>query len=162
MIIVGIDPGKNGGIATITKTAVQEGNKKGYEDIQIEKTICWDDENFINFIKNNNSNIQIVMVEKVWGQKWDTPKTAFSLGHSLGFIEAILQAFSVPYQLVPPQRWKKEYSLNSDKQKSIDCCKKLFPKVNLKRTERCTKDHDGMAEALLIAEYGRRHFNDKR
>ena len=40
-------------------------------------------------------------------------------------------------------------------------CKRLFPGVNLKATERCRKDHDGIAEALLIAEYGRRHYNGK-
>jgi hypothetical protein len=35
-------------------------------------------------------------------------------------------------------------------------CRRLFPGVSLRATPRCTTDHDGMAEALLIAEYARR------
>ena len=55
-----------------------------------------------------------------------------------------------------PQKWKKEFSVTSDKNTSIEVAKRLFPNVNLKATARCKKDHDGMAEALLIAEYCRR------
>ena len=68
----------------------------------------------------------------------------------------MLDACNIETKLVSPQKWKKEFNLDSDKQKSIDTAKKLFPDVNLFRTNRCTKEHDGMAEALLIAEYGRR------
>jgi hypothetical protein len=33
---------------------------------------------------------------------------------------------------------------------------RLFPTVNLKRTEKCAGPHDGAVDALLIAEYCRR------
>lgn len=36
---------------------------------------------------------------------------------------------------------------------------KHWPGVPLRRTDRCKKDHDGMAEALLMAEYARRHLS---
>ena len=68
----------------------------------------------------------------------------------------MLQSFEIPYQLIPPQTWKKEFSLNKSKEKSIDVCKRLFPGVKLLATPRCKKEHDGMAEALLMAEYARR------
>ena len=48
--------------------------------------------------------------------------------------------------------------VTSDKNTSIDLCKRLFPDINLLATPRSRKPHDGMAEALLIAEYGRRHY----
>lgn len=80
----------------------------------------------------------------------------FNFGHNLGFIEGVIRANDIPYQLVPPQTWKKEFSLNSDKQKSIEVCQKLFPDVNLLPTERSRKPSDGIAEALLMAEYARR------
>ena len=35
-------------------------------------------------------------------------------------------------------------------------CPWLFPDVSLLATPRCKKPHDGMAEALLMAEYARR------
>ena len=80
----------------------------------------------------------------------------FNFGHNLGFIEGVLQSNSIPYQLVPPQTWKREFSLSSEKAKSIEVCQKLFPKANLLATERSRKPSDGIAEAVLMAEYARR------
>lgn len=37
-------------------------------------------------------------------------------------------------------------------------CNRLFPGVSLLPTERCRKDNDGMAEALLMAEYAKRRL----
>ena len=85
--------------------------------------------------------------------------SAGNFGMNFGFIQGVLKAYSIPYELVTPQKWKKEFSCTSDKNTSIEVCKRLFPNVNLKATDRCKKDHDGIAEALLIAEYGRRHYN---
>ena len=80
----------------------------------------------------------------------------FHFGENFGYIRGALEANKIAYQLIPPKTWKKEFGLNSDKESSIAVCKRLFPEVSLKRTERCKKDHDGMAEALLMAEYARR------
>ena len=85
----------------------------------------------------------------------------YPFGMNFGFIQGVLKAYGIPYELVTPQKWKKEFSCTSDKNTSIEVCKRLFPDVNLKATDRCKKDHDGMAEALLLAEYGRRHYNGK-
>lgn len=78
----------------------------------------------------------------------------FHFGKSAGYIEGVLKAFHIPYDLIPPQRWKKHYGLHSDKQESIDKCLELFPDTCLLPTQRCKKPSDGMAEALLIAKYG--------
>ena len=80
----------------------------------------------------------------------------FNFGANFGYIKGVLEALSIPYQEVSPQRWKKEFSLNSEKEKSIDKCRQLFPNVSLLATPRCRVAHDGMAEALLMAEYARR------
>ena len=82
----------------------------------------------------------------------------FNFGHNLGYIEGLLQAFDIPYQLVPPQTWTKEFCVTSDKNTSIEVCRKLFPHVSLLPTEKSRKSSDGMAEAILIAEYARRRF----
>jgi hypothetical protein len=42
------------------------------------------------------------------------------------------------------------------KQRSIIAAKRLFPEVSLRRTERSRKDDDGISDAILLAEYGRR------
>jgi crossover junction endodeoxyribonuclease RuvC len=83
----------------------------------------------------------------------------FSFGQSYGFILGVLTAFGIGYQLVPPGTWKREHGLlHTQKQDSVAVAKRLFPGVSLLPTERCRKESDGMAEALLIAEYARRHF----
>ena len=82
----------------------------------------------------------------------------FKFGENFGMIQGILQAFGIPYELVTPQKWRREFGVTADKNTSIEVCKRLFPDVDLKRTERCKKEHDGMAEALLMAEYARRHM----
>lgn len=148
-ICIGIDPGKSGGISVI------------WED-GIVRCEAWDDSDFISVINLVNrhatsNNILIACcVEKVGAMPGQGVTSMFSFGKSAGFIEGALRASKIPYQLVTPQTWKKEFGLNASKQKSIDVCHRLFPDVNLKRTDRCKTDHDGMAESLLMAEYARR------
>lgn len=82
----------------------------------------------------------------------------FKFGENFGFIQGLLTANRIPFELVTPQKWKKEFQITSDKNSSIAVCKRLFPDVSLRRTDRCKKDHDGIAEALLMAEYARRRL----
>lgn len=82
--------------------------------------------------------------------------STFTFGEGYGFLRGVMEALGISYQTVKPQRWKKEFGLNSDKQESIAVCRRLFPDVSLKPTERSRVDNDGMAEAVLISEYARR------
>lgn len=69
-------------------------------------------------------------------------------------------ALAIPHVLVHPRTWQKELLAglpkNDKKQSSIVAAQRLFPGVDLRRNARCKVPHDGIAEALLIAEYGRR------
>ena len=146
MIYIGIDVGKKGGVAII-----------------FEDGVCaypWDDGRFIqtmDIVANMDSDC-VACVEQVHAMPKQGVSSTFAFGKAAGFIEGVLVAHRIPFQLVPPQKWKKEYSLGNDKNQSIAVCKKLFPNVDLLPTARCTKNSDGMAEALLMAEYARRHF----
>jgi crossover junction endodeoxyribonuclease RuvC len=147
-ISIGIDPGQKGGIAVII-----DGNPE---------TFPYSDEKLISVMRQIEESCYLggvaTCLEKVGAMPKQGVTSTFTFGKSAGFIEGVLQAFGIPYQLITPQVWKKEFSLNSDKAKSVEVCKKLFPGVILRATERCTTDHDGMAEALLMAEYARRKF----
>jgi len=142
-IFIGIDPGQKGGIGVIT-----DNNKFTYP---------YSAETLIEVLRKaaQEGNIS-TCVEKVGAMPGQGVVSMFSFGKSAGFIEGVLQAFGIPYQLILPQTWKKEFSLNKSKDKSVEVCKRLFPGVNLLATPRCKKEHDGMAEALLMAEYARR------
>lgn len=150
MIYIGIDPGKNGGVGCI---------QTWKNDVTIFSAFIFEEGNFIKFIKNCNRDKCICYLEHVHAMPKQGVSSTFNFGMNFGFIQGVLRAYDIPYELVTPQKWKKEFSCTSDKNTSIEVCKRLFPKVNLKATPRCKKDHDGMAEALLMAEYARRHYN---
>ena len=96
-------------------------------------------------------------LEKVHAMPKQGVASTFSFGENFGWCKGLLEAHGVPYQEVPPGVWKKPFGLlNTDKQHSIAVCKKLFPDAVLRPNERCRVDNDGMAEALLMAEYARR------
>lgn len=150
MIYIGIDPGKKGGFAAIVDGKAE--------------THFWDDLEFISWCKKmleTQDNI-VTCLEAVHAFPGDNANGArgsastFNFGKSAGFIEGVLTTLGIPYQRIDPRRWKGEFGLNSDKQKSIDVCKHLFPDVSLLKSDRCRVDSDGMAEALLMAEYARR------
>ena len=150
MIWIGIDPGQRGGYAIIDE------RKTG----KIVRAYPWDDDLFVvemTAISNNGGEV-VAVVEKVGARPGQGTVSMFSFGQSFGYILGVLTGLIIPYQLVPPRKWKAEFSLTNDKGKSIEVCKRLFPDVDLKRTDRCRTESDGMAEALLIAEYARRHM----
>lgn len=154
MIWIGIDPGQKGGYAVIAKT----------ETGQAVFAYPWDDSFFAmemaSLMQMKEHGI-VAAVEKVGARPGQGTVSMFNFGKSAGYIEGVLSALGIPYQLVPPNKWKKEFSLiGQDKQASIVTCRKLFPELDLKRTERCRTDSDGKAEATLLAEYARRHFGE--
>lgn len=144
MIYIGIDPGKDGAIALIHEKGIsvypfsQDGLIDIMTELDVTKCKC--------------------VLEHVHAMPGNGATSMFNFGMNFGFIQGVLQSFEMSYELVPPQKWKKEFSVTSDKNTSIAVAKRLFPKVDLRKTERCKKDHDGMAEALLMAEYARRNL----
>lgn len=150
-IYVGLDPGKKGAMALIH---VFDNPKMPYS----VRIVPFDPKEYISTITDIGPSYDIkCCIEQVHSLPREGVKSVFSFGQNYGWITGILDAFGIPYQAVPPNKWKREYSLiGADKKQSIEVCHRLFPQVSLKRTERCKKDDDNFAEALLMAEYCRR------
>ena len=156
MIYIGVDPGKKGGYAVI---------EQGISGQQTVEVYPWDDSEFAHKMRMlaedddiRNAGI-IAAVEKVGAMHGQGVTSMFSFGRSLGFIEGVLSGCWISYQLVPPNVWKKSFSLiGKDKQASIETCKRLFPGINLLPSDKCKKDSDGEAESLLLAEWARRNL----
>lgn len=147
-LFIGIDPGKKGGIAVIdTERGIR--HTAPYSDKELI-TVCrfesWE----------GNTDHIMCCLEKVGAMPGQGVVSMFTFGRGVGYIKGVLESFGIPYQEITPQKWKKEFGLNSDKAASAEVCRRLFPDVSLLATERCKKPHDGMAEALLMAEYARR------
>lgn len=147
MIYIGIDPGKDGAMAIISNI---------YDAVNIS---TFDAARYMTALKNLSGKYKIkCCLERVGAMPRQGVTSMFKFGENYGFIQGLLTAYCIPYELVTPQRWKKEFGITGDKNSSIAVCKRLFPDVSLRRTERCKKDSADFAEALLMAEYCRRKF----
>lgn len=152
MVYIGIDPGMRGGYAIISN-----------EDLsQTSVTVCpMDEKSFMEDMKAVSeafpTNEIRCCLEKVGAMPKQGLASTWKFAEGYGVIQGVLKAFGIPYQTVPPQTWKKEFSLlHQDKSKSVETAQRLFPCVNFLPSERSRKPSDGMAESALLCEYARR------
>jgi crossover junction endodeoxyribonuclease RuvC len=147
MLYAGIDPGSHGAVSVID------------ENNEVVYALAMSRENLVTVGKYLQDKSCMVCVEKVGAMPGQGVTSMFNFGKNAGYIEGVLESFGLPYQLIPPQRWKKEFGLiHGDKTDSVRVCKQLFPKANLLPTPRCRKESDGIAESLIMAEYAKRRL----
>lgn len=97
----------------------------------------------------------LAILENVHSMPSQGVSSSFCFGEGKGMWEGILAAYNIPTELVSPQRWKKEIMADQGKEKSAARFKamQLFPYI---AEQFKLAKHDGRAEALLMAEYGKR------
>lgn len=160
MIYIGIDPGKAGAVAVID----------GYDVKLYDTPVAKIKDSKNDYIPNamadiiskhvHNSYEVFVVLEKVHAMPGQGVSSMFSFGRGLGLWEGILATLRLPYVMVAPQTWKKAMLADmpkDNKDSSRIVATRLFPNATdmLKR-----KKDDGRAEALLMAEYGKRIRKD--
>lgn len=83
----------------------------------------------------------------------------FQRGYGRGIFEGIFAALQIPYTLASPRQWQTEMLRGIEgsdtKQRALIACGRLWPSISLV-LEGCRKPHQGIADAMLIAEWGRR------
>jgi len=154
----GVDPGLGGAVALMHPDGVIEifptptlpsgkGSRRVY-DVKSMKDIL-----------DGHDNLYITL-EKQGPMPAQGTVSTFSIGRGFGLWEGIIVGLGYAYTIVHPRTWKKVMIVDVPgvdiKTKSVLVAQRLFPDVNLKRTERCKKASPDFAEALLLAEYGRR------
>lgn len=145
MIYIGIDPGKAGALAYIMPDGLV--NVIPFDEGQYK---------FVLESIAKRREPAVCCLEHVSARPGQGVTSMFNFGVSFGWLQGMMAALEIPFELVRPQKWKREFSITGDKNTSISVCKRLFPDVSLLPSDRCRKDSDGMAEALLMAEYARR------
>lgn len=163
MIIAAIDPGMDGGICKMDDQGavlslipmptidIKKG-KKSSRDLNLP---------IIRDIMFSTDHIVIEKSQPMTPRdQYGRPKAqghagAFNYGKGYGCLIGLCVGQNLPYTEVTPQSWRKVMCAGMDKGKgsSIKRCMQLYPGLNLFRTPRCVKPHDGMAEAVLIARY---------
>lgn len=161
MKIVGIDPGINGGICflkdneirAVIPTPTKEYTVGTGKKIKTKKMV--DAVVVADLLKHYKPDY--IIIEKVGAMPNQGVTSMFSFGLATGIMYGIAGSVGLYPIEVRPQEWKKIILEGSDKDKeaAIQFCYKHFPFINLKATNRSKKDHDGMADAVCIACYGR-------
>ena len=95
-----------------------------------------------------------ICMEQVHAMPKQGISSTWNFARAVGVISAVCELTNYPFQLVSPQKWKKHFGLNADKNEALDLARKLFPKAPLK-----LKKDINRAEALLIAEYWRQQVH---
>lgn len=144
--LVGVDLGKSGAIAwhTPTETGVVDMPLDDGGDLDANEVAAL----LTRVLPADEYANSLVVCEAVFRPN--------SLCEQLGALRAICQIVDRRLLVVPVVRWKKAVlgCNTSDKKVSIDCAKRLYPDVPLRRTSRCRTDSPDRAEALLLAHFG--------
>jgi crossover junction endodeoxyribonuclease RuvC len=169
---LGIDIGKGGAV-----TALIEGDDQEGLDIQSHVTPTLPDGDIdssalYKLIAEYEDAyvVRMITVEKVHAIFGCGAGATFEFGRSAGIVEGIVCSIGLPYTMVQPKIWQKEMWAGVDKvikagKKSTDtkatsliATKRLFPSAILtdKQKPKSSKVHDGIVDAILLAEYGRR------
>ena len=154
MIYIGIDPGGKGAIACYDDL---DQDIKIYPFKMIGNEI--DHKGIASFLSSLSENRDCkAVLEDVHAIYGCSAKGTFNFGHIKGFLEGSLTTLDIPYTLVQPKKWQKEMwegirAGSNNKANSIAAAKRLYPQISLKRTSKCTKDDDNIADALLLMGY---------
>ena len=130
MYVVGIDPGISGAIIIIlTPTdAVVDHTMMPIITTGTKKAV--DGNALADWLKPYMviDDSLFAVVEAVHSMPKQGVTSSFNFGHSFGVVEGVLGALSIPYGLVTPQRWKKEFGfISKDKDEPRGRLLKLKP-----------------------------------
>lgn len=95
--------------------------------------------------------VRHAVIEKVGAMPKQGVSSMFQFGRSVGMIEGVLAALTIPVTFVTPQAWRKALNVREGKDGSRARACELFPKYAHLFAR--VKD-DGRAEAALIAYFG--------
>jgi hypothetical protein len=158
-IFIGIDPGKNGGIAVIDENGVVIDLLRMPETPMdlLDVLLTYKKGDFLKEQKQN----AVCYLEKVGGMPGQSGSAMFTFGRSYGQIEMALLASGITTHEVTPQKWQKHFSLSGSsitkssstekrehKNRLKAKAQQLFPTLGKKITL-------ANCDALLIAQYGR-------
>lgn len=149
MTIIGIDPGKNGGIAWISTSCFP-----CVEKMPDTTADLWDlIQRIADLERASTKHLTMkAYIEQVHSSPQMGVVSAFSFGQGFGHLEMALTAAGIPFERVRPQVWQKTLGCLTKGDKNVSKAKaqELFPSMKITHAT---------ADALLIAEYGRRIKN---
>ncbi len=146
----GIDPGYSGAVAYLSNVAgfVESIPLLGRELDEMKLTKILDD-----------YEPQLVVMEKVHAMPGNGVASSFRFGQIYGQLISTIKLGCHRLELVAPQTWKAVIlrDTKKDKRAALDYCARVYPDICLVPPG-CRKPSHDFAEAICIAEYGRRVY----
>ena len=146
-MIMAIDPGKSGGIATL-----YNGEVNAYKMPQTDQDML---DLFANIMSECNNQITC-MTEVVHAFPGQGVTSMFSFGEHYGALKMALLAMNIPFIAVLPVKWMRGLALGTKKDNANwknhlkSKAQQLYPNIKITLNT---------ADALLILEYARTYFN---
>jgi hypothetical protein len=164
MITIGIDNGVSGAIAAISDDPSTgliasikmplKATRKGNE-VEVSEVLAFHVS--MAALAGGIESVRVV-IEEPGGAK--SYKAAVSMAASFHAIRGMLDVWGVRYHRVTPKQWQDKMlgkvKKGDTKRVALTRAKTLWPKETWFPTARCSKPNDGIIDAALIAEYGRR------
>jgi hypothetical protein len=161
--ILGIDPGLMGGLCFMT--VLPEGQSAFLTCKAMPRIDKELDVRILNqFITDEKIHMAYLEYSPALHGKFNS-SSLIKFGRMTGVVEGLLAANKIPYELVNPRRWQNEIFRGipdkgmKPKDKSKLSVSRIFPAHDFRKSERSRIPHDGIIDATLIAEYGRRCLN---
>lgn len=161
MNICGIDPGKQGafvlircdGTSAVLRMPIKPDGKT-VDGVAISKWLL-------------EQEVTHAVVEKIGarghrnqqGKAIRNAGNEFRFAIGIGVIHGCLDSMGIPYKKIMPMTWKPKVlrELGLDKKAAIKYAQDFWPQVDL-QPGRCTTPHDGIADAVCLADYGINHI----
>lgn len=175
--ICGIDPGLDGALVLVSSegkilqseimpTLTRQSYKKNKHGQHLQ-TRELDLEALAKLMYELSGKAQIAFLERVSSRPGEGTASSFKFGGMWWALRAMLSAFRIKYHLVSPQTWCKELHRGLDtnlvaKHRSQLAFNAIWPDYDARKNDRCLKNHDGIVDAALIAEWGRRQMLQRK
>lgn len=178
---LGIDPGLDGGLVLIdeageilerhvipvieaTKAKRKRDKKTGEMKDSISKNRSIDTVALNRIFAEIKPKVSHVILESVASRPGMGAPAVFKFGRVFGFLEGLIVGHQLPYTMVIPAVWCRVIHAgipgDDPKARSKIALGRLFPRADLRTTlesgNLSKNAHEGLMDALLLAEWGRR------
>ena len=160
MIVLGVDPGKTGGLALVEVDGVGRIDVRHAmrtPTMQVRAKVALDGmEAFVRFGGRAGLPKAVGVVELVHAMPRQGVSSSFQFGRMFGGVEVLVHCLCDRVEYVAPNVWKKAMGLSSSKRASLDLATRMLGQEAADKWWPLMKD-EGVAEAALIAVWYVRH-----
>ncbi len=162
-VIIGIDNGISGGLVAISAhhgliiaaTTMPSRKHRTRNEVDIQAVHSW-----ICSVTNHQPDQAIYIIEEPNNSR--NASTAYSVAASFHALRGYLEAYRADVRRITPQSWQKtmlgKVPAGETKAFALAKAREIWPEETWLATPRSKVPNEGIVDAFLIAEHGRRHL----